>query len=150
MNKDSFSKLVVDLYRIVNELEAMFPGRPFTPDGHLVGSLGEALVAHDYAVDLQRPSTAGYDALNAEKQQIEIKATQGKAVAFRSCPEFVIVIKLNRDGTYDEIYNGPGKLIWDCFEGKTMPKNGQHQIGLSKLQQLQNRVATNYRVPKRA
>ncbi len=34
-------KQVADIYRAVRELEANYPGRKFTPDGHLVGSIGE-------------------------------------------------------------------------------------------------------------
>lgn len=40
--------LVRDLYTTVNELESMFPGRHFTPDGHMVGSLGECLMVDTY------------------------------------------------------------------------------------------------------
>jgi hypothetical protein len=29
------------IYEAVEELKREFPGRPFTPDGHLVGSIGE-------------------------------------------------------------------------------------------------------------
>jgi hypothetical protein len=35
--------LISQLYELVDQLELMFPGRLFTPDGHMVGSLGEAL-----------------------------------------------------------------------------------------------------------
>lgn len=52
MNKERLPQLVAELYRVVNELEAMFPGRHFTPDGHLVGSLGECLAAHHYGLQL--------------------------------------------------------------------------------------------------
>ncbi len=44
--------LLGTLYRIVDRLEALFPGRKFTPDGHLVGSIGEALAAHMFGLDL--------------------------------------------------------------------------------------------------
>lgn len=39
-------KLLSDLYVIVAKLEALAPGRKFTPDGHLVGSIGEAVAAY--------------------------------------------------------------------------------------------------------
>jgi hypothetical protein len=39
-------KLIKELYGIVDSLEALFPGRHFTPDGHLVGSIGEVLAAY--------------------------------------------------------------------------------------------------------
>ncbi|WP_155253486.1 DUF6998 domain-containing protein [Bradyrhizobium japonicum] len=38
-------KPVTDIYRAVAELEALYPGRKFTPDGHLVGSIGEVIAA---------------------------------------------------------------------------------------------------------
>ena len=34
-----------ELYRITAELEEKYPGRCFTPDGHLVGSIGEVYAA---------------------------------------------------------------------------------------------------------
>lgn len=49
---DKFRALVTQLYAAVNELEAMFPGRHFTPDGHMVGSLGECLVADAYNLEV--------------------------------------------------------------------------------------------------
>jgi len=148
MDKLKFTELVHDLYSVVNQLESMFPGRPFTPDGHLVGSLGETLVANHYALQLEPPSNAGYDASDSQGRRIEIKCTQRDRVAFRSCPEIAIVIKLNPDGRFDEIYNGPGSLIWECFDGKAVPSNGQHQITLSKLRQLQRKVDPGDCVPR--
>ncbi len=32
--------LLASLYPIVDRLELLFPGRKFTPDGHLMGSIG--------------------------------------------------------------------------------------------------------------
>ena len=40
--------LVQRLYGLVEELEELFPSRRFTPDGHLVGSIGEVLAAFHY------------------------------------------------------------------------------------------------------
>ena len=45
---DRFGALVEQPYATVRELEAMFPGRHFIPDGHMVGSLGECLAAAAY------------------------------------------------------------------------------------------------------
>ena len=39
------SQKIRELYAITKELELQFPGRKFTPDGQLVGSIGEVLVA---------------------------------------------------------------------------------------------------------
>jgi len=148
IDHDKFRTLVKQLYATVNELETMFPGRHFTPDGHMVGSLGECIVADAYNLELKTASNKGYDAVTETGLEVEIKATQSKSVAFRSQPQHTIIIKILRDGTLDEIYNGPGALVWDQFTGKRLPSNGQFQISLNKLRQLNQTVAQSDRVPK--
>ncbi|HIR43130.1 MAG TPA: hypothetical protein IAB86_07080, partial [Candidatus Aphodovivens avicola] len=39
-----------EIFRIANELEDMHPGRHFTPDGHMVGSIGEVIAAEEYGL----------------------------------------------------------------------------------------------------
>ena len=126
----------------------MFPGRPFTPDGHMVGSLGECLVADAYDLELMPPSNEGFDALTKNGKKVEIKATQSKSVSFRSCPEHTIIIKINKNGTFTEYYNGPGKTIWQAFSGKRMPSNGQYQISLNKVAGLYQNVPLSQRLQK--
>ena len=148
MHHDKFKTAVRNLYSTVRELEEMFPGRPFTPDGHLVGSLGECLVADAYNLELMPPSNYGFDALAPDGRQIEIKATQGQRVAFRSCPNYSIIIRINPNGSFDEVFNGPGQLIWETFIGKDPPSNGQFQISLSQLKKIQSQVPIQDRVPR--
>ena len=70
IDHDKFRGLVTQLYATVNELEAMFPGRHFTPDGHMVGSLGECLVADAYNLELKTASNKGYDAVTETGQRL--------------------------------------------------------------------------------
>ena len=146
---ERFAPLIKQIYSVVGELEEMFPGRPFTPDGHMVGSIGECLVADAYGLTLMPPSNAGYDAETADGVQVEIKATQSKPVAFRSCSQHTIVILIHNDGTFETCYNGPGHLVWREFEGKAIPSNGQFQISLSRVRQLNDDVAADERIERR-
>lgn len=70
-----FPQIIQRIYEAVTELEQMFPGRHFTPDGHMVGSIGEALTAHYYGLTLNTASTKGFDA-EKDGKKIEIKATE--------------------------------------------------------------------------
>jgi len=136
--QESLSDLIAQLYVLVQKLEAL-TGRPFTPDGHMVGSIGEVLVRDTYNLELNPPSTKGHDASDLNSRNIEIKATQGnRGVAFRSCPDFAIVIRLEKDGTFELVYNGPGRLVWDGknLDDKKMPSNGQHVVSLKDLRRL--------------
>ena len=145
MDKENLPKLVNDLYEIVRNLEAMFPGRHFTPDGHLVGSLGECLAAYHYGLDLLPASTTGGDALKAGLK-IEIKATQAKVVGLRYQPEHLLVLKLDQLGGFEEVYNGPGDIVWKEFDGKPKPSNGQYRIALSRLSVLMEQVPSESRL----
>ena len=148
IDHQKFQSLVKDLYTTVNELELMFPGRHFTPDGHMVGSIGECLVADAYNLQLMTASNKGFDAISPSGQEVEIKATQSNSAAFRHEPQFAIVIKILPDGTFQEIYNGPGKIVWKHFSDKPLPSNGQYQISLNKLMKLNETVEEKLHIEK--
>ncbi len=145
MDEERLPRLVAQLYDVVSELEAMFPGRHFTLDGHVVGSLGECLAAHYYGLRLLTASSEGRDAEKGGKD-IEIKATQGQRVALRCCPEHLLVLKLGRDGSFEEVYNGPGEPAWRLVAHKPRPSNGQYQISVAKLKQLMETVPESARI----
>ena len=134
---------IKELYKITNELETIYPGRKFTIDGHLVGSIGEVIVAEHYVLTLLRNSTETHDAVSVDGKYVQIKATQINRIAISSEPDYLIVIKLFSDGSWEEIYNGPGKPVWENA-GK-MQKNGQRSISLSKLRSLMSFVDNNDR-----
>ena len=134
----TMTEKIKELFAITQELEAMYPGRKFTIDGHLVGSIGEVLVAERYGVELLPNSTEVHDAVDSDGRLIQIKATQTKRIALSSEPEFLIAIEIQTDGSWCEIYNGPGKPVWENT-GK-MQKNGQRPISLAKLKTLMKTV----------
>lgn len=141
MTSSDFEKVYIkikEIYAIVAELEKCFPGRHFTPDGHLVGSIGEVLAAHYYDLELLPASTETYDARSKNGKMVQIKATQVNTIGLSSDPEHLIVLKIMRDGEAEEIYNGPGHLVW-AIVGKKQ-KNGQSYTSTSKLKQLMNDV----------
>ena len=146
MDTERLPQIIMELYQLTNELEDMFPGRHFTPDGHLVGSIGEALAAYHYGLELLTASSKGEDA-KWKSFSVEIKATQGNRVAFRHPPERLLVLKLHLDGTWTEIYNGPGDVVWSLFSGKTVPSNGQYSVGIGTLKNLMNDVSEDQRIP---
>jgi hypothetical protein len=148
-DNERFPKLIQELYRVVVELEAMFPGRPFTPDGHMVGSLAECFAEYYYDLKLYACSHPGHDAYTVDCE-VEIKATQGSSVSLRSGPDMLLVFKLLRDGSFEEIYNGPGTQVWALVESKPRPSNGQYKIGLAQLRKLMQNVPLERQLQRRA
>jgi hypothetical protein len=145
LDEKRFPELIRELYKLVAQLEGMFPGRPFTPDGHMVGSLAECFAEYYYGLNLYACSNPGHDA-HVEDCKVEIKATQGDRVALRSGPERLLVFRLFKDGSFEEVYNGPGAPVWARFEGKAKPSNGQFQVSLTQLRRLMESVPQEERV----
>jgi len=144
---DRVPELVRRLYALVGEFESLFPGRKFTPDGHLVGSIGEVIAAQKYGLDLLAASTLAHDAKAGDGRRVEIKATQGTGVALRAEPQHLLVLHLARDGSSSEVFNGPGPLAWaHCG---AMQKNGQRPISITKLRRLMDQVSADERLPIR-
>ena len=64
MAKDgALQEAVKELYAVTGRLEAMYPGRRFTPDGHMVGSLGEVVAAEMHGLELFEASHPIHDAV---------------------------------------------------------------------------------------
>ena len=140
MDEVEFPKLIQELYATVGKLEKMFPGRHFTPDGHLVGSIGEALASFYYGVQLRDASAEGHDG-DVGNRMVEVKATQKNQVALSSGPQHLLVFKLLPDGRFEEHYNGPGAPVWALFANRARPKRGQFQVSLFALKGLMAMVS---------
>lgn len=48
----SITEIIQELFETVQELELRYPGRKFTVDGHLLGSIGEVIAAEHYGLTL--------------------------------------------------------------------------------------------------
>ena len=134
------------LYRIVDRLEVLFPNRKFTPDGHLVGSIGEVLAAHMFGLDLLPGSSPNHDAVAANGWRVQIKLTQGtRGVALRAQPDHLLVLRLTPERSVEIIYNGKGLSPWS--QAGSIQKNGQRQISLKRLSAIDDYVSTEDRLP---
>lgn len=147
VNTERLPLLLRSIYDAVDELERMFPGRHFTPDGHLVGSLGEALAAYHYGIELSQASAECHDGFCGERK-VQVKATQRDRISLSSEPEHLLVLRLSRDGSFSEVYNGPGAPVWLLVSHKPRPKNGQYQVSLSALHRLMPDVPQHARLTR--
>ena len=138
-------EIILAIYAHVEELEQLHVGRRFTPDGHMVGSLGEVWAAWMYDLELFDNSHKLHDARAKSGLLVQVKATQGKQVPIGDEPQHLIVLHLARDGLAREIYNGPGSLAW-ARAGKRQ-KNGQRCLRLSTLGALMKEVPCESRLP---
>jgi Family of unknown function (DUF6998) len=122
---------VADIYRAVAKLEARYP-RKFTPDGHLVGSLGEVVAAEALGLTLYPMSHAGHDAYDANGD-VQIKMTARKNIAMHAECARLVVLRVLSPEEAEIVYDGPGKRAWECASKR---RNGQRMVSLTRLRAL--------------
>ena len=150
-NKFNIKEKIKELYKIVKELEANCSSeeegkRPFTLDGHLVGSIGEVYARDCYGLKLFKPGNEKHDAESKDGRLVQIKTTQITSIGLSSKPKYLLVLQIQKNGEIDEIYNGPGEVAWDAA-GK-MQNNGQKRIYISKLKKLMDDISIEDRLER--
>lgn len=153
MTSDSRARLreaVRSLYAIASQLEEWYPGKSFTPDGVLVGSIAEVYAAETYGITLYEDGAhATHDGFVGNRK-VQIKCTQGNRVALGSrpkdCPDSLIVLHLSSDGEFKEVYNGNGSRVWGVIANRKPQKTGQTQLSLARLRELDTEVSPDERV----
>jgi hypothetical protein len=124
---------VARIYTAAAKLEAMYPGRKFTPDGHLVGSIGEVVAAEALGLTLYPMSRCGHDAYDANGD-VQIKMTGGKSVAMYDTCDRLVVLRVVTPKEAEIVYDGPGQPAWE--KAGKLGRNGQRRVSLSCLRTL--------------
>ena len=144
-----FSELLRQIYSAVAGLEVMFPGRHFTPDGHLVGSIGEAIASYHYGIELY---PAGHPVFDGRKdgKEVQIKATQKDDVAVKEAKGgTLLVLKIDENGAFEEVYNGDADRVWQSLSQKKLSGMREKAISLKQLRALQALVREGEKITRR-
>jgi hypothetical protein len=136
-------ELVRLIFRACAELSRR-SGRSVSPDGHLVGSLGEIYAARALGLRLETASNAGFDAVDGQGHRVEIKTTTRSSISLSASgtlAERLIVVQLNAEtGAAQIVYDGDAAVAWD-IAGKPQ-KNGQRSLSLSKLRSVASQAVS--------
>lgn len=142
---DGIKQKIVKMIEIVRQLEKEFPGRSFSLDGHLVGSIGEVMAAYYYGIELYKASAKVHDGeINGRKVQIKIGQQDSIEIAHE--PEYLIVLYLCRNGDILEVYNGPGSTPWES--ASISSTSGKRKMRVNKLMEFDHLVANEERIPQ--
>lgn len=151
MKKIKISEAVKSLLDIVQKLNVSYPKKKFTLDGRLVGDLGEILVEEFYDVLLYENIKAEYDGETSDNKKVQIKTTMLDSLTFPAnhIPEYYIGIKIASNGSLEEIYNGPGKYIFELVKNRSIPKNQLHILPIKKLKEISEKIKEEDRIKRK-
>lgn len=123
------------IYEAVEELETAYPDRKFTPDGHLVGPIGEVIAAEALGLRLHPASYPGHYAFDGVGDvQIKMTGRTGKSIALYATCVRLVVLKVVSPHEAEIVYDGPGISAW--ASAGAMGKNGQRIVSLNRLRKL--------------
>lgn len=145
--------VLIELLSSVKKLETHYSkhNKKFTLDGRLLGDIGEILCGEMYDISLYTSIKRNYDAAYKSKG-VQIKATMKGNIGFptTNIPDYFLAIRINKDGSFDELYNGSGKFLYDKMnlkERKT--KERLCVLSLNQLIEINKIVPNKYRISKK-
>ena len=147
--RQEIEKALESIFSGISHLKDSFPSRQFTIDGRLVGDMGEVIAAMAYEIELDEISQPTHDGTISDGGRVQIKATFQDALTFKTVPEYYLGIKISRNGSFEEIYNGPGKPIYDHYSHRKGIGEKLLRFPNSQLKELSATVPSEQRIPKR-
>jgi hypothetical protein len=147
--RDSITEGLALIFKGIDRLRSAFPSRAFTIDGRLVGDIGEVIAALEYDVVLDSVSRPGHDACCGDGRLVQIKATFKDSLTFKTCPDYYLGFKLYPDGRYEEIFNGPGRIIMDRYQTRKGIGSQLLSFPIRELRSLAAQVPAHDRIAKR-
>ena len=145
----TISDALTSIFQGIDRLHAAFPSRAFTIDGRLVGDVGEVLAELEYDLTLDEVSAPDHDAQMRNGSRVQIKTTFQDRLTFKKCPHYYLGLKLHRNGGFDEVYNGPGRLILRQYSHRRGIGERQLSFPIGALSALSAQVDDADRVPRR-
>jgi hypothetical protein len=151
MTQISIPDAVQQMLQIIERLCKTYPHKRFTLDGRLVGDIGEILVEEAYDLKLFEDLRKHHDAECSDGRLVQIKATMKDQLTFPAdhIPNYYLGVKVSPDGTFTEVFNGPGAIAWQAVKNRGPVKNNLHGISVSALSKLQGSVPEGDRVALR-
>jgi hypothetical protein len=152
---EALSAAIRKMFETQKELQGAFPKRLFTPDGRMMGDIGEAIGEIEYQVIVDPKSRKHWDGKREDGcegcRELQIRATQKDETYVKEPPDggYLLVFKIFRDGTWECCYNGSAMRVW----GFLAPRNADHTnakaIKIDELRRLNRDVEGVERIAKR-
>jgi hypothetical protein len=130
------------LFRVIAELERMFPGRSFMHEGQVADALAACIAEVNYDLSTLPEATPGRSA------PLTVKAAQDYRVHLQDCPAHLLVFRLYRDGSFEEVYNGPGEKAWALAEAPMRRTKRSWTVTLPALRRAMRTVSEEARLAR--
>ena len=103
--------------------------------GNLLGDYGEYVAFNNYNLKKAPSGADGYDAITVDGLKVQVKANHSSStVGFRGEADLLLVLKIESNAEWREIYFGPFKPVKE--KSTYSKRDNKHMIPIAKLQEL--------------
>ena len=105
--------LLASIFASQRALRILAPEFKWSGLGNLLGDFGELVAIEAYALTKAASGSNGYDAKTAAGQTVQIKTNYAASqVGFRGKADLLLVLGVEDDGSWKELYFGPFQPVW--------------------------------------
>lgn len=131
--------IIATIFAAQNALRDLAPGQRWTGMGNLLGDYGEYIALHNYNLKKAPSGADGYDAVTVEGLKVQVKANHSSStIGFRGEADLLLVLKIESNAEWREIYFGPFKTVKD--KAHYSKRDNKHMIPVAKLQELSKSI----------
>ena len=133
---DAAKGIIASIYASQRALKALAPEYKWAGLGNLLGDFGEFIAINYYELKKAPAGSNGYDAITKDGKTVQIKTNHAaQQIGFRGKADLILVIHVDEDGSWYEIYFGDHELVEK--NSTYSARDNKKMISITKLKQLQ-------------
>lgn len=133
---EAIKHILATLFSAQGALKTLAPEYKWAGMGNLLGDYGEFVCVEAYKLEKAPAGSSGYDAVTSEGLTVQIKTCHASnQIGFRGQADLLLVIKVEDDGSWREIYYGPFEPV--SQGARYSARDNKHTMTISKLRSMQ-------------
>ncbi|MDH3337683.1 MAG: hypothetical protein OER22_00215 [Gammaproteobacteria bacterium] len=133
--------MLASIFTAQRALRALAPEYRWTGLGNLLGDFGEFVAINHYGLSKAPGGSSGYDASTVDGKTVQIKTNyHANQIGFRDEADLLLVVGVNPDGTWSEVYFGEFAVVRD--NSRYSARDNKHMIAISKLKTLDSSASS--------
>jgi hypothetical protein len=135
MSVEAVRHIIATMFSAQNALRELAPEFKWAGMGNVLGDFGEYICIESYNLTKAPEGSSGYDAVTADGKTVQIKANHASStVGFRGDADLLLVIRVESDGTVEEVYFGDFAAIRS--QSSFSARDNKRTITVKKLRAL--------------
>lgn len=127
--------IMATLFSAQNALRELAPDFRWAGLGNLLGDYGEFVAIEAYCLTKAPAGANGFDATMPDGRTVQIKANHAaNQVGFRGEADLLLVLKVEADGAWNEVYFGPFADVKAI--SRYSARDNKHMVAITKLRSI--------------